>query len=648
MNHRLPSGNAVLKYCLRIILAVSALMPLSSDAQEPDQATRDVRQDAVRRYPDPGYRLMGVYAGGPDAYFDYSLAKMSLGDTFPNKSQWWTALKKNGPAHKHNIYTVYVGVREGKDFETCRRRLDAWLKPEADAPTYPELLPAICLEEENIGSRTEVLDRLGRHIRDNYGVPVFQWYTDPLGPNPALTADGWIWDSYGWSPQRFRRHVMRFVATGKPAICVPWASDPHWPQWTQYPSTEELINREWHQFRTCLEFNVSTAPFCVAGPGAMNPWLSSDTPDMRLLRGALRSKRREMRALRPGELPLVTANSSAAARAIPVGGDAERPSRYVESYSGFAWIDDATITGFLDLMLTSRPAEPGFLVVRPRPREAKPSRPSKVDASLTYHLRSYFPLKQVRVQIEATAPSALGARTEIALTRDELGRDWPVAKELIDSDDVKPLVIEAGPDDLQGTHDVYVRVRARQATGDPQSLSHFLDNLQIECIHEPPPAGAAIKLAADQYGNLSYDDDFSTSRWRHFGEATASAPTHGGYRESGFWVGLKGGYAISTKVLQRVSTPRPMKELTVTANVMANSTDLGGTATLKIGPRGGEPKWAVSTKGRHNGPLTLVVPSDELPEFTELDVIVELHSTSGVEQGAKACATLENLSIRAR
>ncbi len=409
-----------------------------------------------------------------------------------------------------------------------------------------------------------------------------------------------------------------------------------------------MINREWHQFRTCLEFNVSTAPFCVAGPGAMNPWLSGDTPDMRLLRDALRSKRREMRALRPGDLPLVTANFSAATRAIPVGGDRGQPSRYVEPFSGFAWIDDATVTGFLDLMLTSRPAEPGFLVVRPRPSEARPAGPGEVDASLTYHLHSYFPLKQVRVRLEATAPLALGARTEIALTRDELGHDWPVAKELVDTDDVKPLVIEAGPDDLQGTHDVYVRVRARQATGDPQSLSHFLDNLQIECIHEPPPAGAAIKLAADQYGNLSYDDDFSTSRWHHFGEATASAPTHGGYRGSGFWVGLKGGYAISTKVLQRVSAPRPMKELTVTANVMANSTDLGGTATLKIGPRGGEPKWTASTMGRHNGPLTLVVPSDELQELTELDVIVELHSTSGVEQGAKACATFDSLSMRAR
>ena len=107
---------------------------------------------------------------------------------------------------------------------------------------------------------------------------------------------------------------MAFVLMGKPVICIPWASDPHWPQWTQYPSTTALINREWHQFTTCMEFNVSTAPFCVAGPGAMNPWLGSDTPDMIHLRRALKAKRRQMHALPLGSLPLASANFSQAVR----------------------------------------------------------------------------------------------------------------------------------------------------------------------------------------------------------------------------------------------------------------------------------------------------------------------------------------------
>tara|TARA_B100000029_G_scaffold392385_1_gene389383 strand:+ start:88 stop:1989 length:1902 start_codon:yes stop_codon:yes gene_type:complete len=629
--------------CLFTVLArglvcVSLVVTLTARADEP-----------VRPYPDPGYYRMGVYAGGPGEYFDYNLAKMSLGDTFPKKRQWWASLKQANPAaRRHDVYTVYVGVRGGQDFETCRRRLDAWLQPEPDAPTYPELLPAICLEEENVVSRTKLLDRLARYVRGKYKVPVFQWYSDPFGPNPSLTADGWIWDSYGWSPEHFRRHVMRFVATGKPVICVPWASDPHWPQWTQYPTAAELINREWHQFRTCLEFNVSTAPFCVAGPGAVNPWLSSSSPDMRVLRDALRSKRREMRALRPGDLPLVTANFSAAARAIPVGGDPDEPSRYVEDFSGFQWIDDATMTGFLDLKLASRPAEPGRLIVRPHSLDGRSAGHRAVEATMTYHLHSYFPLKRVRAELRASAPRGLAARTEISLTRDELGRNQSLTRQLVNSDDVQSLVLEAGPAELDGTRDVYVRIRVQQGKGHPQSLDHVLDHLQFECVHEAPEAGSAIKLAADGYGRLSYEDDFSTPRWRHFGKATASVETHGGFRGSEFWVGLKGGFIVSTTVVQRVSAMRPLQALTVIADCYANSADLGGVVILNISPRGGKSKWSARTGTRHNGPLKLTVPPDELRGIREFDVTIQLLSSSGVENGDRACATFGGLKIRGR
>jgi hypothetical protein len=41
---------------------------------------------------------------------------------------------------------------------------------------------------------------------------------------------------------RFRRHAMKFAALGKPAICVPWTTDPHWSQWTQSPNTTGHAN----------------------------------------------------------------------------------------------------------------------------------------------------------------------------------------------------------------------------------------------------------------------------------------------------------------------------------------------------------------------------------------------------------------------
>ena len=97
----------------------------------------------------------------------------------------------------------------------------------------------------------------------------------------------------------------------------------------------------------------------------MNPWLGSQTPDMIKLRNWLRTKREEMHALQPSDIPLVTAGFSARDRSVPVGGDTDSPSVYEEDFSGFGWIHDADIRGFLNLQLTSKPEQPGFLRLKP-------------------------------------------------------------------------------------------------------------------------------------------------------------------------------------------------------------------------------------------------------------------------------------------
>jgi hypothetical protein len=103
-------------------------------------------QHDVRAWPNPGYGRLGVYAGGPDSYFDYRLAKLSLGDTFPNKRAFWAGLwaneneKRLKSVRRNDIYFVYCGERS-ESLETCQARSDAWLKPEPAIPTFPELIP---------------------------------------------------------------------------------------------------------------------------------------------------------------------------------------------------------------------------------------------------------------------------------------------------------------------------------------------------------------------------------------------------------------------------------------------------------------------------------------------------------------------------
>ena len=72
-------------------------------------------QPAVREWPDPGYRRLGVYGSGPDSYFDYQLVKLHLGDVFPEKEAYWAGLKssagRRNASHRHNTNQELVQSR---------------------------------------------------------------------------------------------------------------------------------------------------------------------------------------------------------------------------------------------------------------------------------------------------------------------------------------------------------------------------------------------------------------------------------------------------------------------------------------------------------------------------------------------------------
>jgi len=441
-----------------------------------DSSGSAAAQTVPRLYPDPGYRCLGVYGGGPSSHFDYRLIKLHLDDSFRDKKQWWQNLKAGRAtdgASPHDVFLLYPGIKRGADLETARRRIDAWLKSEPEAETYPQLIPAVCIEEENVRKHDGILDALARHIRQSYGVAVFQWYSMPIEPNPALTADGWILDAYGMPPNQFRKHLMKFVALRRPVLCVPWASDPQWPGWKKFASAEAMIDAEWHQFDACLEFNVSPAVFAVAGAGSVNAWLASNTPQMVVLRDFLAARRAAMHAFRPGELPLASAGFSARDEVVSVGGDPDEPSAYVEQFDGFRWIHDASLAGFQHMRLgtyrrttAASPSGPQAVSVREVPGPAagtyrrtttvSPSGPQSVSGrevpgpavngrtyefgglelmtipgevvagSLVYRLESFFPLESVRVLLQSSAPAGAQCHNQIALARDEAVNEEPL------------------------------------------------------------------------------------------------------------------------------------------------------------------------------------------------------------------------------
>jgi hypothetical protein len=337
---------------------------------------------------------------------------------------------------------------------------------------------------------------------------------------------------------------------------------------------------------------------------------------------------------------LSSANYSARDRSVPVGGDPGAASEFEESFSGFNWLHDADVGGFLNLRLASRPATPGFLELMPRGD-------GPASASLVYRFESWFPLDHVEILLDAAAPNDPGARNVLSLTTDETEKNWPLEAIQQNSNGVATVRLE-DTKAVHGKHVFFVRLLMENPSGKAGIAANRLDRLSVRCVHQPPPAGAAARLLVDDNDALSYADDFRSTRWRHFGDVSAAHPTHGGFRDGYFWIGLKGGTATSTRLIQRVSSPRPLKELKVSADCYADAPSLGGSVTLSIAPRQGEPRWSVTSQGRHDGPLSVEVPAAELKGLQEFDVHVTLSSSSGVEQGNKACASLKGIRIRAK
>ena len=649
----------------------------------------------VRPYSDPGYRLMGIYAGGP-SWIDYGMPKLSLDDEFPNKKQWWANLKsaRRAGSPAHQVYIIYPGIRRmNMPMEQCYKRVDAWLKPEPGVETYPELIPAICLAEENRQQLKPRLEALAGYIREKYGIAVFQWlegWTDPLPPSPQLTADGWVFDYYFFEYPDFRKHLMKFVALDKPVICCVWAADPDWPDFfvpTRPAANIQALQRNVQdQFNACKEFDVSTILFAVAGrSGSISSWLGSHTPDMVALRNWIKVRQAQMHALRPGSLPLASANYSGRGGGPPwidhrrhsifVGGVPEEPSVYEDEFGGFRWIEDANITGFLDLKLTSRPdEEPGYLL-------AKTRRDRPVHSTLTYRFESHFPLRNVEAELIGSAPSGARAVNELALSVDE--QKWTNVVKQSGNDQLQPLVLRADQE-VASRHVFYLRVCIRNDARDVGIAANRLDRFTVRCVHDAPD-DAVARLHEDTYGYLRYRDDFYTSRWRHVGTLDVSDPERGGWQpgsydlasrglesfwerrteQGGFWVGPT--ERAEVYLTQRFSSPRVLKQLNV--STITYVFDEVGHVDLGVGPRGGQIRWRTSTdehieemRGRYRAfeafaePateqrrnwLTLEVPPEELGELRDFDVHIVLRGSGAAGKELKRCAAVHALEIEGK
>lgn len=434
-------------------------------------------EDRLKELKGLDYTKLGAYTSLP--FTDFNCNKMSLGDgPFPNKKQWWESVHQSrlsGRA-KPDILQVWFWDgygekdRGGGPLSKYIDRFDAWLAPEEGIPTYPEDLTAISLAEENspyAGNNFDILNKLAEYIRGRYKIPVCQWYTDPLPPNPRQIADGWIFDAYFWHNPRFRKHLMKFVVLGKPVICMPWAADPESPGYGagRWKTGEDLIRDTDAQIQTCMEFNVPVAIYAVAGKyGSVNTWLGEETLELVKVRKYIESKHAAMKAIPPGTLPLPTANFSAG---VPILLTPDKGDGYADEFEDARFIDVADIRGFLDLLLTPE----GTLALRG-------CKPDGGRAVLTYHFRADPPVEDVQVTARCTAPGFAEAHNELAFSLD--GQQWEAVSQRSAERPTNLRLVGVNSDDgPQRVTQFWVRLTMGNRLRDRNQVANTCDRLKV-------------------------------------------------------------------------------------------------------------------------------------------------------------------------
>ncbi len=344
-----------------------------------------------------------------------------------------------------------------------------------------DVIDAVFLSEENIvwNNGLEVQNRLYDHVKQKWGLTVYQWYTPYDVPNAKAKADGWIIDPYRWQTQAFRKYLMKYLVTGKPVINCINAS----PEIEPWEASQDQVD-------VCREFNIPMFFYCVDPlQGSPFIWMKTDEPSMARWRGWFFRTREMAHGTDTSELPLPSADYSPG-QPVEVAGDEANRFEYADDFLGLKFIDDATINGFMSLRWDGEKERLGVIA------SAQP--PART--SLTYHLFSEFKMRDPSMAATFEPEPGAGASLRVSFSGD--GHTW------------QDTELGRALDGFSGRN-FWVRFRVEAGGGEPGRPVAWMSDLAIrgECV---PPAARQVELVpTHRRGNFEYRDDFEAQRYLH-------------------------------------------------------------------------------------------------------------------------------------
>ena len=570
-----------------------------------DDATRQPGQTALS-HRQLSVRDVGEYGGVPwqepgaeitpgsraDRVRDLNLAIASVNLNDDSVPTYWGTMAKYGREQNFKFLPrVYFWDGNDRfdgpmrDVKVYWQRLDKFL-----AAVDLDDFCGIVLAEENINyaGRPEVLAELYRRIKQKYDIPVWQWWSPSTavpGSGGWIPADGWVIDPYMMTGRDFRRYTRKYLITGKPLVIMPWAETTATSE--PLPAAQWQANQD--QLDVAVEFNVPVAFYWTYGTGTVGTGVSFG--------GDRGPPKKEIDRInhyvwnhidRVRQLPLdyrgLPSADQSAGDLLEIGPHEGDKLVYVDGFSSSKCVDDATMTGFRDLVLDGQSlAARGF-----------DSRP--VAASLTYHFAGDFPARFPAVSLSAVTGENSGGVVRLAVSAD--GETW--AHETATSRaGAEQLVCTTSSDDrFNSLREFFVRIELEGGPGSHDQPTVDIDDFRIEAGLVLPDNPTVTLKPSDRAGILQYADNFQTQRYRYTTRRTNDQ--HLEWSQGRLAVRMRPGGSQPTAIWQFASD-EPIADIVVTINGQANNGSLGTNHYLDVSTDGEQWVHAVSTVGReHN------------------------------------------------
>ena len=512
-----------------------------------------IAASATRAAPAPilDFRQVGIYAVDYD-FLDFTNYKLSDPSAGAAYAKLVHEAKQRGQIVTLGLYT-WDRVTHKKPLEEVFADTDRVL----DAVNLQEV-DLIFLHEEEVDWQGgfEYLNAIYDHVKQKYPGPVYQWYSTPMGPRWDQKADGWILDAYGMDYATFRRHLMRFLVLGKPAIVCVNAT----PGVNTFQCSQE-------QTRVCEEFNVPVFYFCVHSRlGSINYWMSTDHPEVAKWRTWVLETIRHCHSLPPGTLPAPEAQFSSA-DPVELAGDASNVVHFSDDFATDRFLRQATLHGFLNLTWSG-----GEKALWLKP-SAQPT-----SAELVYHFTSPFTLKtpevkvsgdgQIRLELSADAQKWLPPASLPALS----GRNFWVRVTLSAPASSTPVT----------------RLQSIEVTGGFEGPEqHALPLLPV--VKDDEIFDETLE------GDVLYVDDFQAPRYRHMGEVSGEDDLQ--WQPGELSVHGVEGRGVRVEIKQHFVSQRPLNLTRVVLSGMSVGA-LGAHNELALSLDGKTPLAAATSAGR--------------------------------------------------